>query len=91
MVTGTRAGGATSIISNCTITNIGASPATSTGIRLSGVGNGTIISGCSIDNFPIGLQVAVGQTNVSAKGHIMNYTTGVQDASPSLLNEMRLI
>ena len=45
----------------------------------------------AIDTFPIGLEVAVGQTNVSAKGTIRGASTPVSDASPSLLNEMRTI
>lgn len=91
ITTGTRAGGATSIISNCIISTGTSIPASSAGIRLSGTGNGTIISGTAIDTFPIGLEVAVGQTNVSAKGTIRGASTPVSDASPSLLNEMRTI
>ena len=91
VVTGSRPAGASVIIDACSVTNVGAAPATAAGVRLSGTGYGTILSACAIDAFPLGLTVAAGQAEVSAKGTIRGATTPVTDASGSLLNEMRVI
>lgn len=87
LATGTRS---TTIIGTEVRATTGAN-VTSTGIRLTGTGDGAILSAVEISSFPRGLTVSALQANVSAKGVIRGATTPVTDASGSLLNEMRVI
>lgn len=90
--TGTLAAGTRSTMIVGTELLAGPAPnAASTGVRLTGTGDGNIISATEINGFPLGLTVSALQANVSAKGVIRGATTPVTDASGSLLNEMRVI
>lgn len=62
-------------ISNVSFTKFGANVTSSTGIRLTGIGSGTQIEGCSFESFPIGVTASATHTNVICVGNtIRNHT-----------------
>lgn len=84
VVTGTLASGVRNTkIVGCSVRASPSPNATSTGIRLSGTGEGVNVSASSIDGFPLGVTVSATQTLAKFDVMIRGATTNYTDASGS--------